>query len=188
MLVAALVVGAAVYAFGGSEKAETVLQGAGCTLNTYPGQGQRHVTELPRGFKYNSFPPTSGPHHQQQAPLDVYEQPVEQIRLVHNLEHGAVVIQYGRGIPRSEVDAMVEWYRSNPNGLLIAPLPALNNRISLAAWTAEFDETGARVVSEQGHLAKCPRFDEAAFDAFVDEYGFRGPERATREQLPPGGG
>ena len=187
VLLAALAVGAAVYAFGGSRPAKAVLEDAGCTLNTYQGQGQRHVSALPRGFKYNSFPPTTGPHHEQPAPLDVYDQPVEQLRLVHNLEHGAVVIQYGRGIPRSEVDAMVEWYRGSPNGLLIAPFPALGDRVALAAWNAEFNDEG-EIASQHGVLAKCPRFDATAFDAFIGEYGFRGPERATREQLPPGSG
>ena len=39
-----------------------------CTLKTFPAQGMNnksqragHVTKLPKGFKYNSFPPTSAP-------------------------------------------------------------------------------------------------------------------------------
>ncbi len=37
-----------------------------------------------------------------------------------------------------------------------------------------------------GVLAKCPGFDEAAFDAFVDAYGFKGPEPFPRDELQPG--
>ncbi len=177
---------AIVLAFGRSDQsARDVLRDAGCTLQTFPAQGANHVAQLPKGFKYNSFPPTSGPHHPNPAPFDLYEQPVDQIFLVHNLEHGGVVIQYGGDIPRSEVDRMVTWYRNEPNGLVIAPQPALGDRIALTAWRAEGDERGS-VTEQRGVLARCPRFDEDAFDAFLDEYGFRGPEPFTREMLAPG--
>jgi hypothetical protein len=197
-------VGVALLAFGGSQSARTTLQGAGCTLDDnvpiryaqVNGGDARHIGQLPgnrlpKGYKYPTFPPVGGTHHDVQSPLGVYEEPIEQARLVHNLEHGAIVIQHGKDVPPAEVEAIGAWYRENPNGLLVAPLPGLNDQISLGAWNADFDGGATRVTrvtSERGILAKCPRFDEEAFDAFVDTYGFLGPERATRDQLPPGGG
>ena len=183
------------FAFGGSVSPADTIRAAGCTLQIAPveypeaedGGTLRHVDQLPEGFEYPTDPPVAGPHHNVQSPLDVYDQPVEQLRVVHNMEHGAVVIQYGSEVPQAEVDRIVEWYRENPNGLLIAPLPRLGDQISLGAWRAEFGADN-RLESEEGILAKCPEFSEEAFDAFVDEYAFQGPERATREQLPPGGG
>ena len=167
--------------------AAEVLRERGCTVTRYPAtQAGLHVETSPKLSEYNSFPPTSGPHHGTPAPFDVYEQPVEQFRLVHNLEHGGLVIQYGKDVPRADVDALVTWYRADPNGILIAPLPALNDQISLAAWSADLPGPGERPEPGDGWLAKCRRFDETAFEAFMNAHAFEGPERATREQLAPG--
>jgi hypothetical protein len=179
------------FAFGGGESSDApeTLRAAGCTLEIvpvrYPSDGRRHVETLPRGYRYPSFPAAAGPHHPVPAPFDVYDEPVEQLRLVHNLEHGGVVIRYGRRVPERTVNALVEWYRDDPNGLVIAPLPALGTTIALSAWNADFSTTG-ELRSERGVLAKCSQFDEAAFDAFKDEYAFKGPERFPEEQLAPG--
>jgi hypothetical protein len=193
-VVLAAAVGVALLAFGGSSDARAALEDAGCTVNDnvpislarVEGTEQTHVEELPEGYEYPTFPPTGGSHHPNWAPFGLYEQPIEQIRVVHNLEHGSVVIQYGRNVPPADVNAIGDWYRENPNGLLVAPLPGLGDEIALAAWTTDFNATGTRVTSERGVLAKCPRFDPEAFDAFVGEYGFKGPERIPRDQLTPG--
>jgi hypothetical protein len=186
--VVGLIVIGALFAFGGDNDSSSgpgALREAGCTLQAFPAQSRDHVQELPENFKYNSSPPTSGPHHPQPAPFDVYEEPVEQYRLVHNLEHGGVIIQYGRQVAEQTVDQIVQWYRDDPNGIVIAPLPSLGRTIALAAWTAEVDASGAAEGRGEGILAKCTRFDEEAFDGFVDAYGFRGPERFPRELLTP---
>ena len=81
---------------------------------------------------------------------------------------------------------MIEWYRDDPNGIVIAPRPSLGNRIALAAWDADPDQPGEEAPPGRGILAKCPGFDKEAFDAFRDEYGFKGPERFPREALSPG--
>jgi hypothetical protein len=184
-IVVAVVAAAVGFRTLGGENAEAALENAGCSLRLVPAQESRHVEELPANFKHNTFPPTSGLHHGEKAPLDVYDAPVEQTRLLHNLEHGSVGIQYGKNVSESEVNALVSWYREDPNGIFIAPLPALGRTIALGAWQAEFDSTG-RTSKQTGILAKCPRFDAEAFDAFLDEYGFKGPERHPRELQQPG--
>ncbi|MDQ4030167.1 MAG: DUF3105 domain-containing protein [Actinomycetota bacterium] len=173
--------------FGGGNSAGTALADAGCTVQTFPGQPASHVGELPEDFEYNSDPPTSGLHHPVAAPFDVYDQPVEPIRFVHNLEHGGVVVLYGDNVPNADVVALIEWYRGDPNGILIAPYPQNGDRITLSAWTAEVDpQNPQEATNERGVLARCPGFSEDAFDAFLDEYGFGGPERFPRDQLTPG--
>lgn len=158
-----------------------------CTTQTFPAQAAEHVEAPRQGFEYNSFPPTSGPHHPVPAPFGVYDEPVEQFRLVHNLEHGGLVIQYGDRVPREEVDELLEWYRDDPNGIVIAPLPALRNKIALAAWVLDPDEARQNPRAEgEGVLRLCSRFDADAFDEFADDYAFQGPEAFPREQLTPG--
>ena len=104
---------------------------------------------------------------------------------MHNLEHGAVVIQYGRDIPQDEVDEMVAWYRDDPNGLVIAPFQ-LGDKISLAAWTADVGATGqVEKGSGRGHLAKCPRFDEGV-QRVPRRVPLMGPERFDPSAMQPG--
>jgi hypothetical protein len=165
--------------------ASAALTEAGCTVTRHASQGRDHVEELEEGFEYNSMPPTTGPHHGQPLAWDVYDEPLEQMRVVHNLEHGGLVIQYGEGVAPAEVDAIVEWYREDPNGIIVAPLAELGDEIALAAWIAP--ENAGPETEGEGVLAKCTRFDQEAFDEFKDTYGFRGPERFPREEMTPGG-
>ncbi len=185
LALAAGIAALALFVLGGTP-ADTVLSEAGCTVERAASQGQQHVEELPEDFEYNTFPPSTGPHHPAWAPWDVYSEPVEQFRLVHNLEHGGVVIQYGSEIPESEVQELVNWYREDPNGVIIAPLPELEDEIALAAWVTPDPVPGEEARPGEGVVARCPGFDPAAFDAFLDEYGFRGPERFPRSELRPG--
>jgi hypothetical protein len=147
------------------------LAAAGCTFTTARDQGRDHVTSLPNGFRYDTFPPTSGPHAPQPAIWGEYGSPVPELALVHNLEHGGIVVQYGPRAPRSSVTRIVAWYRRSPNAMVVAPLPALGGRIALTAWT---------------HLATCSRFAAPAFDAFRDAYRYRGPEQFPPSSLRPG--
>jgi len=43
---------------------------------------------------YNSNPPTSGPHNSSPMPFKVLENPAPKESLVHNMEHGGVVVWY----------------------------------------------------------------------------------------------
>jgi Protein of unknown function (DUF3105) len=194
LLVTAAVLGLAVVAgavtliamAASGPSAATALREAGCTLETFPAQEARHITEPDPKFEYNSDPPTSGPHDPTQPPFDIYSEPVQQYRLIHNLEHGGVVIQYGDEVPESEVSEIRDWYFGDPNGIVIAPYAKLGDQIALAAWTADEAAQGGEPTNQQGHLAKCTRFDEDAFNAFVDEFAFRGPEPFEKEDLKPG--
>ena len=90
----------------------------GCTLRHFPSAGRKHVSgskpptayrieyvapshlgKNPDGttVKYDSFPPTSGPHYPQWVTWGAYGKPLPEIAAVHNLEHGGVIVQYGAG-------------------------------------------------------------------------------------------
>lgn len=154
----------------GADVAEAASR-AGCTFQTFPNQGRDHTDNLNEKVDHNSFPPTSGRHYFTPAVWDLYERPVNQLQLVHNLEHGGIVIQYGDEVPESSANEIVGFYRDDPNGLIVAPLPALGDKIALTAWT---------------HLMTCTRFDRDAFTTFRDAYRGRGPERFDLDALQPG--
>jgi hypothetical protein len=186
--VAAIAAGAAVayVMLGGGSSADAALRAVGCTVEKKPAMGATHVNELAEDFEYNTFPPTTGPHFGVPATWDVYTDPVEQFRLVHNLEHGGVVVQYGEDVPESAVAEIRDWYLEDPNGMIVAPLPRLKDKIALAAWTAPDPVPGEEPRPGEGVLATCSSFDAGAFEEFKDTYGFRGPERFPRDQLVPG--
>lgn len=171
VLVAAAVAALALGVIGGSDDPAAALREAGCTAKTYPDQGANHVQSLDQPVKYNSFPPTSGPHFYQPAIWNAYDEPIDQKMGVHNLEHGGVLIQYGEQVPREQVEQLTNFWRKDPAGLILAPLPKLGNQIALTAWM---------------HLALCPSLEDKAFDAFLDAYRFKGPERLPKEVLQPG--
>jgi hypothetical protein len=155
---------------GGSDA--SAIAAAGCVQQTFPVQGRQHVEELPADFEYNSFPATSGRHHPQPAVWNLYAEPVPEIHLVHNLEHGGIIVQYGDQVPASTVDEITQWYADGDrNGLIVAPLPTLGDKIALTAWTK---------------LATCPAFDAQAFDAFVDLHLGNGPERKPASRMQQG--
>lgn len=182
-LAALLITTAVAYVLrGGSEDVKAALDAGGCVRETLESQGQRHVQKLPEGFNYNSLPATSGPHQGQPlAPVvwGVYDDPLEQIKVVHNLEHGGVIVQYGPDVPDQTVQEITAWYREDPNGLVVAPLPPalleekpeLSDKIALTAWT---------------YLQTCERFSEEAFSNFVDLHRGNGPERLPVSALTPG--
>jgi Protein of unknown function (DUF3105) len=148
--------------------------------------GMRHVNSLPKGFKYNTSPPTSGLHYPLTIFWGMYDAPVDRLRSVHNLEHGGIMIHYGPNVPEGTVEQLGEFYRDDPNGIVVAPLPSLGNKISLAAWTFDLGRLNDRGYEGEGRLAIMPRFDQDVFRAFVDEYRFKGPERFAPEDLQPG--
>lgn len=185
-----VVVGAILIAGRGGTDEVAVLEDAGCTLQSFPAQTNKSdhsdVPKLTTKPKWNSFPPTSGPHYGIPAVWGSYDEPVPLVQTTHNLEHGGVIIQYGRSVPEAEVAKIRDWYSEDPNGLIVAPLPSLGRTIALTAWTAPEPTPGGSRDRGRGYLAKCTTFDDKAFSTFVDEHRGKAPERIPVEDLEPG--
>ena len=178
---------------GGGENEAAVLEEAGCTLKSYPAVPNRGdhsdvatAETMPKAW--NSFPPSSGPHFGQTAVFGFYDDEVPLAMSTHNLEHGAVVIHYGKDVPDAEIEALRAFYDDDPNGLIVASLPRLNEKITLTAWTAPEPTPGGDVDRGRGFLAECTKFDEEAFSTFIDEHRGKGPERFPVDDLQPGSG
>jgi hypothetical protein len=172
LAVVAIIVGVIAFTGGNDANASAALAAAGCTDQTSPDQGRNHVQTLPEDFRYNSFPPTSGPHNPAPALWGFYDRSIPFIVSTHNLEHGGILVLWGKDVPQATVDQLRTWYNADPSGILAAPLPgnALPDKVTLTAW---------------GHLAVCPGFNANAFDSFRDAYRYQGPERLPIEAMQP---
>jgi hypothetical protein len=170
---------------GGGGDARGALEQAGCTLSATPSLAGVHSITTPSGTspKWDTVPPTSGPHYEVPVVYGIYDEPVYQAQLVHNLEHGAVAVQYGSDVPQATIDELKRFAQDHPRGTVLAPYPSLGDKIALGAWVVP---DPSKPDEGTAYLAKCTEFDETAFAAFFDAYQFQGPERFPPDSLLPG--
>ena len=202
-LIALAIVLGVIFVGGGNDNSSAASKqplATGCTLNTFPVLAGTHVGTLDAKVKWNSWPPTSGPHYQQPAPFNFYDQALNPRISLHNLEHGGIAIFYGKNIPSSQISDLRSFWQESPNGMLIAPMPSLDKNISVpkpvanydnkvvaTAWNAPPYTTGSRqTTTGNGYLLTCPRFDENTFKAFRDNHREKGPERFPLDAMQPG--
>lgn len=166
------------------------MRDAGCTFNTYPGLKNNSThADVPTPdtkVKWNSNPPTSGPHYGQWALWGAYDRPVPLTMSTHNLEHGGIVMHYGPKVPAAEVDKLRAFYREDPNAMLLAPLPTMGDKIVLSAWYFDESKANQNNYYGEGQQAKCTTVDTAAFESFRDTFRYKGRERIPAENLQPG--
>jgi hypothetical protein len=115
----------------------------------------------PHPFPYSTNPPTSGPHAGRWVLEGVYTTPQNDEMLVHNLEHGHVLVLYHPSLPAAVVarlKAVVELYEAD---VVLAPRPANDVPIALSSW---------------GRLQKFAEYDEPAIQNFIDRNRGHGPE------------
>ncbi len=149
MLVLAAIGGGIALAMGGGDDGPSAgAIGDVCDVQTFEALAQDHVPpeKLPKDFEYNSYPPSSGPHYPDPLIFGEYSTALEQNRLLHNLEHGGVGVQYGSNVSDETIAELTAWYRDDPRGLILAPLPEdpraakYADSIVLTAWVADRDD------------------------------------------------
>src|SRR5512132_4214704 len=116
-------------------------------VKTYPSAGRNHISADQQPTNWNSTPPTSGDHLGNPLPPGVYDNEQDMRALVHNMEHGYVVIVY-KGIPQDQVDQLREFVdQRDGSKLVLAPRSGfVRNGIALAAW--QIFETLDRVIMD----------------------------------------
>jgi hypothetical protein len=176
-------------AFGGGGNSSAVSGSKDCIEHSYPGLAPQHLQNPDAKVNYNSFPPSSGPHYQQPAPWGLYPEPIKQTILVHNLEHGGIIVQYGK-VGEETVKDIESFYQDDPYGLVVAPYPKLADKIALTAWNepryrAEGDFND--VDPGKGYVLTCTKFDSGAFADFRDTYRNKAGERyPSVKDMAPG--
>ena len=104
-------------------------------VKTFPMAGQDHIAANEQPDNWNSNPPTSGDHLATPLPPGVYDTDQDMRALVHNQEHGYVVILY-KGIPADQVDQLRQFVEARDRSkLVLAPWSGLEqNGVTLTAW------------------------------------------------------
>jgi hypothetical protein len=104
-------------------------------VRTFAEAGRDHIQVNQQPDNWNSNPPTSGDHLAAPLPRGVYDTEQDMRALVHNLEHGYVVIVY-KGIPQDQQDQLRDYARERSDAkLVVAPYSGLDqDGVALAAW------------------------------------------------------
>ena len=104
-------------------------------VQTFPEAGRDHIGPGEQPDNWNSTPPTSGDHLASPLPPGVYNSEQDMRAMVHNLEHGYVVIVY-KGIPDDQVAQLRQFVEARDGAkLVLSPWSGLeNNGVGLVAW------------------------------------------------------
>jgi hypothetical protein len=151
--------------FGGSGGVAPAATAPGGPVETLP--TREHVPDG-TAVKYLTNPPTSGDHWAQAATWGIYpSRPPADERLVHNLEHGGVIISYNpTKVDAATVDKLKVLTRDLQKSrvcIILTPRDSIQDDkpIALTAW---------------GVLATLDSYDEAAIRAFWRDHAANGPE------------
>jgi len=189
LVILAAVAGYLVFAGSGSSAsadAKQLMVADGCdwlAVKSLPSNDHSVLTPTGTSKKWNTNPPTNGPHYATPALWGDYTAPVNQAQIVHNLEHGGIYIQYGPKVPPSTVSEIRNFYDKHQNATVVAPLPRLGDKIAIGAWTTH---VASQPNNGTAYLVKCKGFDEKAYSAFFKAYQGKGPERFPMSTLQPG--
>jgi hypothetical protein len=171
---------------------------AGCTLKSvaplpptkgdYSSAYHDESPTLTSRVKWSTDPPAAGGHYQAWAVWGFYDTAVNPRQVVHNEEHGAMVMWWGDKVPAATVAKLRAFYGQSPLGMFGTPYPSLGNKIALTAWTGNPARYYVHGDYGMGHIAICPTFNQKAFAAFRTAYRGKGPEGVPLAADKPGTG
>lgn len=133
--------------------------------------GRTHVKNTEK-VKYNSNPPTSGPHYPDWVRPGVFDKPEVDEMLVHSLEHGYAIMSYncdaktkdGKKVDCDQLKKQLSDLEKEKGNwkLIVVPRPSLDVPLALTAWT---------------YVDKMDKFEKERILAFIDALRDKGPEQ-----------
>jgi len=138
-----------------------------------PTQSRSHIQEGQPHDPYNSDPPTSGPHYATPANAGFYNAAPLDEQLVHNLEHGYVIIWYNCSSLaagdcdklKSQIQDVMGQVENSPithtPKLIAVPRPTMDHELALTTW---------------GRLDKFDGFDRQRIIDFIHAFRDDAPE------------
>lgn len=147
-------------------------------------QGRGHV-QIGTDVKYNSNPPTSGPHYEDWAKAGFFDSVIDDRNLVHALEHGYVIMSYNCSVAQESTNSaspsatlppqfssqscqdlvkqLTNVYNDkSQKKLIVIPRPNMDTQIALTAWR---------------YIDKLNSFDKPRIEKFIDAHRDQGPEK-----------
>jgi hypothetical protein len=170
---------AEVFPSGGSFPKQTIFDvkpaaaAAGCKVSTVKANSQEHTSSLSTRVKYSTNPPTSGKHYQIPAQDGIYGDAPQDEQLVHNMEHGRVIIWVKPSAPkdvRANLRALVQ---DDSYQMVLVPRSNMPYEVAATAWDRDPAPHGS------GQLMTCAKVNDKTYDAlgaFRDDHRSRGPE------------
>jgi len=105
-----------------------------------PDKGRQHL-EAGATYPYGTNFPTSGPHSAQPAPWGEYKQELPNETVVHNMEHGGIVVTYSSSLPKDSVTKLERLFTkpfSNPKFIpskaIVMPGSKNDKPIIIRSW------------------------------------------------------
>lgn len=127
-------------------------------------QSREHINPGSQHDPYIFNPPTSGPHYATWSKCSIFEEAIPSEILIHNMEHGHVVVFYKPDIEAAQKDQVKQWVAAklSKKNILMAPSKDIVSPFALAAW---------------GWYQAFDTFNEQTFNTFYKAHKYRGPER-----------
>jgi hypothetical protein len=152
---------------------------ANCSdIRTNPVASRNHV-ETGTDVHYDTSPPVGGDHWPPEAIADTgfYTEPVAEESLVHNQEHGQIVIWYSPDAPQSVKDDLEAITLQERAATVTVPYDGIESpyNFALTAWQAGKGQDDAGT----GVTKFCEFVSQEVIDQFRRDYQGTGPEPIT---------
>ncbi len=128
-----------------------------------PDQGAIHVKKGAMHEKYNSNPPTSGPHWAGVAGPGIKNTIVPDELMLHSMEHGAAVVWYQNTLSKEDINKIKVAFKSASGKKIMLPRKNLNVPVALTSWN---------------YLLKLKNIDTGIIKEFIETNNDRAPEKA----------
>ena len=125
---------------------------AGCELRDVKASGSfDHTTDPNERVKYNSNPPTSGRHYVVPADDGAYSTAPTDEQLVHELEHGRVIIWFKPSLPADTRADLKALFDEDTYQMLLVPRAKCLTQVAASAWNGTPDASGTRPADRLQH-------------------------------------
>ena len=142
---------------------EAAAAAAKCKVAKFPAEGQSHVSGH---VDYKTKPPTSGNHNEIPAADGAYTKAPEMENLVHELEHGRIILWFQPNAAPQLQGQMKALFDEDSFHMVLSPeMRKMPSQVAASAWTRSIT---------------CPKVTPQTWDAlrlFRDRYRDQGPEQ-----------
>ncbi|MBI2068540.1 MAG: DUF3105 domain-containing protein [Candidatus Yanofskybacteria bacterium] len=135
----------------------------------FPAQTRQHIAMDATHPDYNSNPPTGGWHYDSPARVGIYDKELADEQLLHNLEHGHVLIAYRPDLDAETIEKLADIAKSYGSKIVMVPRAKNDKPIALAAWE---------------YLLRIDSFDKMQIEGFIKAHRGKGPENIPAMSEP----